>query len=187
MAQQSPALSMLTSPKVFSALGGVVLGCVIFLVTTWAMGLWHKPTDEEVAEQALEESIPPDLSRAKNEEFLATHAKQAGVTVLPSGLHYRVIQPGTGKKPESASAVVQVNYTGKFIEGTTFDSTEGRGPAEFPLDQVIKGWTEGLQHMQVGEKAEFVIPYELAYGKLGRQGIPPYQTLVFEVELVAVK
>jgi FKBP-type peptidyl-prolyl cis-trans isomerase len=187
MAQQSPALAALTSPKVFSALVGVALGIVIFLIAAWTMGYLTKPSDEQLAEQALESQIPEELSRAKNDAFLAAHAKQTGVTVLPSGLHYRVIKAGTGKKPETPSAVVKVNYTGKFIDGTTFDTSEGHGPAEFPLDGVIKGWTEGLQHMQVGEKAEFVIPYNLAYGPEGRNGIPPYQTLVFEVELLEVK
>ncbi|MBI1211933.1 MAG: FKBP-type peptidyl-prolyl cis-trans isomerase [Alphaproteobacteria bacterium] len=188
MAEQSPVLAALTSPKTYSALAGVALGLVIFLVVAWSMGYLTRPSAEQLAEQALEAQIPEVLSRAKNEAFLAAHAKQTGVTVLPDGLQYRVIKAGTGKKPESASAVVKVNYTGKFIDGTTFDSSEGRGPAEFPLNQVIKGWTEGLQLMQVGEKAEFVIPYDLAYGPEGRQGaIPPYQTLVFEVELLDVK
>jgi FKBP-type peptidyl-prolyl cis-trans isomerase FkpA len=187
MAQQSPVLTALTSPKTFSALTGVALGIVIFLVAAWSMGYLTKPSEEQLAQQELESQIPEVLSREKNDAFLAAHAKQTGVTVLPSGLHYRVRKAGTGKKPESPSTVVQVNYTGKFIDGTTFDSSEGHGPAEFGLDQVIKGWTEGLQLMQVGEKAEFVIPYNLAYGPNGRDGIPPYQTLVFEVELVAVK
>jgi FKBP-type peptidyl-prolyl cis-trans isomerase len=183
----SRALAALTSPKVLSTLLGLLLGGIIFLIAAWAGGFLTKLSDEELAEQALEASIPPELSRDKNEAFLAAHAKQTGVTVLPSGLHYRVIKAGTGKKPESASVTVQVNYTGKFIDGTVFDSSEGRGPAEFPLDHVIKGWTQGVQLMQVGEKAEFVVPYKLAYGPEGREGIPPYQTLVFEIELLAVK
>lgn len=187
MAQQSPVLTALTSPKTFSALTGVALGIVIFLVAAWSMGYLTKPSEEELAQQELESQIPEVLSREKNDAFLAAHAKQAGVTVLPSGLQYRVLKAGTGAKPQSASSTVKVNYTGKFIDGTTFDSSEGRGPAEFPLDHVIKGWTEGLQLMQVGEKAEFVIPYQLAYGPNGRDGIPPYQTLVFEVELLEAK
>lgn len=188
MADQSPILAALTSSKAFSALTGVVLGIVIFLVAAWSMGYLTKPSDEQLAEQARLAQIPEQLSRDKNKEYLEAHAKQTGVTVLPSGLQYRVVKPGTGKQPESASAVVKVNYTGKFIDGTTFDSSEGRGPAEFPLNQVIKGWTEGLQLMHVGEKAEFVIPYDLAYGPDGREGaIPPYQTLVFDVELLEVK
>jgi FKBP-type peptidyl-prolyl cis-trans isomerase len=187
MAQQTPALSALTSSKVFSALTGVALGIVIFLVGAWSMGFLTKQTDEEIAQQALEASIPEQLSRDKNEEFLAAHGKEAGYTVTASGLRYRVIKPGAGKKPESASATVKVHYTGKFIDGTTFDSSVGGDPAEFQLDGVVKGWTEGLQLMQAGEKAEFVLPYDLAYGPNGRSGIPPYQTLVFEAELLEVK
>ena len=99
-----------------------------------------------------------------------------------------VIKAGTGKKPESARATVKVHYTGKFIDGTTFDSSVGGSPIEFPLNRVIPGWTEGLQLMREGEKAELVIPYKLGYGEEGSAGaIPPYQTLVFEVELISVK
>src|SRR5690242_11375752 len=109
MAQQSPALSALTSTKMFSALGGVALGLVIFLITAWSMGYLTKPSEQELAEQALEQQIPPELSREKNEAFLAQHGKQAGVTTLPDGLQYRVIKAGTGKKPESPNATVKVN------------------------------------------------------------------------------
>jgi FKBP-type peptidyl-prolyl cis-trans isomerase FklB len=185
--QQSPAIGALTSSKVFSALGGVILGAIIFLTTVWSMGLLTKPTEEDLADQAREASIPEPLSREKNEAFLAAHAKKTDVKVEPNGLHYRVIKAGTGPKPPSGTARVQVHYTGKFIDGTTFDTSVGGEPAEFGLDEVVKGWTEGLQLMQVGEKAELVIPYELGYGANGRRGIPPYQTLVFEVELLAIK
>jgi len=188
MAQQPPALSALTSPKVFSALVGVALGVVIFLLVALSMKLFAKPTEEDLARQALEAQIPEKLSRDKNEEFLAAHGKEAGYTITASGLRYRVLKPGAGKKPGSIHAVVKVNYTGKFVDGTTFDSTEGAEPAQFALTQVIKGWTEGLQLMQTGEKAEFVIPYNLAYGETGRgPEMPPFQTLVFEIELLEVK
>lgn len=127
-------------------------------------------------------------SKEKNEEFLAANAKQTGVTVTASGLHYRVIKAGAGKKPESSRAVVKVHYTGKLIDGTKFDSSVGGSPIEFPLNRVISGWTEGLQLMREGEKAELVIPYQLGYGAEGSPGaIPPYQTLIFEVELLSVR
>jgi FKBP-type peptidyl-prolyl cis-trans isomerase len=180
-------LEVLTSPKAFSALAGVVIGAVVFLVAAWSTGYLTKPSDAELTEQALEAQIPEALSRDKNEAFLAAHAKQPGVKVTASGLQYRVIKAGTGKKPESPTAAVQVHYTGKFIDGNTFDTSVGGEPAEFTLDHVIDGWTEGLQLMHVGEKAEFVIPSDIAYGPQGRPGIPPYQTLVFEIELLSVK
>jgi FKBP-type peptidyl-prolyl cis-trans isomerase FkpA len=128
------------------------------------------------------------ISKEKNEEFLVTNAKKPGVTVTPSGLQYRVIKAGTGKKPESAKATVKVHYTGKLIDGTTFDSSVGGSPIEFPLNRVISGWTEGLQLMHEGEKGELVIPQQLGYGAQGSPGaIPPYQTLIFEVELLSVR
>lgn len=128
------------------------------------------------------------LSKEKNAEFLAANAKKEGVKVTPSGLQYRVIKAGAGKKPESARATVKVHYTGKLIDGTTFDSSVGGSPIEFPLNRVISGWTEGLQLMHEGEKGELVIPQELGYGAHGSPGaIPPFQTLIFEVELLAVR
>jgi FKBP-type peptidyl-prolyl cis-trans isomerase FkpA len=128
------------------------------------------------------------ISKEKNEEFLVTNATKPGVTVTPSGLQYRVIKAGTGKKPESAKATVKVHYTGKLIDGTTFDSSVGGSPIEFPLNRVISGWTEGLQLMHEGEKGELVIPQQLGYGAQGSPGaIPPYQTLIFEVELLSVR
>ncbi len=175
----------LTSPKTLSALGGVLLGGVIFLIAAWSLGLFR--SQEEVQDAQLAAMIPPELSREKNAEFLAQHAKQPGVVVKPSGLQFRVIKAGTGKQPGSAEATVQVNYVGKFIDGRKFDSNEGGEPIEFPLNRVIPGWTEGLQLMHEGEKAELVIPYDIAYGREGKGPIPPFQTLVFEVELLQVK
>ncbi len=175
-------LGVLTSSKVLSTLAGMAIGGVIFLLVAWAAGFLSPPPNTEETE------LPAQLSRDKNTEFLANHAKQPGVTVTASGLQYRVIKAGAGKKPESARAIVKVHYTGKLIDGTTFDSSVGGSPVEFPLNRVIPGWTEGLQLMREGEKAELVIPYKLGYGEEGSSGsIPPYQTLVFEVELLSVK
>lgn len=137
-----------------------------------------QPTQEEV-------QLPDALSREKNDAFLAAHAKEPGVIVTPSGLHYKETQAGTGKLPW-ATASVTVHYRGTFIDGKEFDSSFGGAPATFPLNQVIKGWTEGLQLMKEGGKAQLVIPYNLAYGPGGRGSIPPYQTLVFDVELIKI-
>lgn len=121
------------------------------------------------------------------EEFLAANAKKEGVVVLPSGLQYEVLTEGTGKKP-GATDKVECHYEGTLIDGTVFDSSIKRGEtATFGVNQVIKGWVEALQLMQEGAKWRLFIPYNLAYGERGAgEMIPPYSTLVFEVELVKV-
>jgi len=109
------------------------------------------------------------------------------VKSTPSGLQYTVISEGTGPKP-TLSSTVKVHYTGKLIDGTTFDSSVDRGePIEFPLNGVIKGWTEGVQLMSKGSKYKFFIPADLAYGDRGAgNAIGPNETLVFEVELIDI-
>lgn len=128
-------------------------------------------------------------SSAKEKTFLDENAKKPGVKTTESGLQYEVVQEGTGAKPEKTS-VVKVHYTGKLIDGTVFDSSkEMSEPVEFPLDQVIPGWTEGIQLMSVGSKYKFYIPSNLAYGPNGvpQGGIGPNETLIFDVELVGIK
>lgn len=117
--------------------------------------------------------------------YLAENAKKEGVTVLPSGLQYRVITDGSGPIP-TADNTVEVNYRGTLIDGTEFDSSYKRGvPAQFGVTQVIPGWVEALQLMKEGSKWELVVPPELAYGPGGAGGlIGPNQTLIFEVELL---
>lgn len=128
-----------------------------------------------------------EKNKAEGEKFLAENAQKEGVKTLPSGLQYKVIKEGSGPKPKAESTVMTF-YTGKFLDGKVFDSNVGKKTAEFALNQVIPGWTEGIQLMSVGAKYEFYIPYNLAYGEKGMQGgIPPYSTLVFEVELVGIK
>ena len=121
------------------------------------------------------------------EKYLAENAKKEGVITLPSGLQYQVLKEGNGKKP-TAKDTVMCHYEGFLIDGTVFDSSVQRGePATFPLQQVIAGWTEGLQLMQEGAKYRFFIPYRLAYGEGGAgASIPPFAALIFDVELIQV-
>jgi FKBP-type peptidyl-prolyl cis-trans isomerase FklB len=126
--------------------------------------------------------------RLEGEKFLAENAKNPGVVTLPSGLQYRVLTEGKGKKPTAKSTVV-TNYIGKLLDGTEFDNSYKRGePVTFPCSGVIKGWTEGLLLMREGSKYELFIPSSLAYGEGGAGGvIPPNATLVFQLELIAVQ
>lgn len=119
--------------------------------------------------------------------FLAANAVRPEVTTLPSGLQYEVIKAGTGDKPK-ATSTVRCHYHGTFIDGRVFDSSVQRGePADFPVNGVIAGWVEALQLMPVGSKWKLYIPYNLGYGARGAgQSIPPYSTLIFEVELLEI-
>lgn len=126
-------------------------------------------------------------AKAEGEKFLAENGKKEGVVTLKSGLQYEVLREGNGKKPK-ATDKVKCHYEGTLINGQVFDSSYKRNePAVFPLNQVIPGWTEGLQLMQEGAKYRFYIPYILAYGESGAGGsIPPFATLIFDVELLEV-
>lgn len=126
---------------------------------------------------------------AEGEAFLAENAQNDGVITTESGLQYRVIEEGTGRKP-SATNRVTVHYVGKLLDGTEFDSSLSRGqPATFGLTQVIAGWTEGVQLMSVGSKYEFFVPADLGYGDRGTPGGPigPNAVLIFEVELLGIE
>ncbi|MHB1177331.1 MAG: FKBP-type peptidyl-prolyl cis-trans isomerase [Daejeonella sp.] len=119
-------------------------------------------------------------------KFMTENSKKAGIVTLPSGLQYEVLTTGTGIKPKSTDEVT-VNYKGTLTNGKQFDSSYDRGePTTFMLNQVIPGWTEGVQQMPVGSKYRFYIPYSLAYGERGAgQDIPPYSNLIFEIELIS--
>lgn len=125
--------------------------------------------------------------REAGEKFLADNAKREGVTTTASGLQYEVLTEAIGQKPVATDSV-RCHYEGRLIDGTVFDSSYQRGePTSFPLQGVIKGWTEGLQLMSLGSKFRFFIPYTLAYGAQGAGGaIPPYAALVFDVELLGI-
>ena len=127
-------------------------------------------------------------AKAEGEAFLAENAKREGVIVTASGLQYEVLTAAEGKKPK-ATDKVKVHYEGTLIDGTVFDSSYRRGEAiSFGLNQVIKGWTEGVQLMSVGAKYKFFIPYNLAYGERGAGAqIPPYAALIFTVELLGIE
>lgn len=121
------------------------------------------------------------------QEFLAANKLKEGVQTTASGLQYLVLQPGTGTVHPKATDTVTVHYHGTLLNGTVFDSSVDRGEKiSFPLNRVIKGWTEGLQHMVVGEKVRFFIPADLAYGNNGAGSIPPGSVLIFDVELFKI-
>jgi len=137
---------------------------------------------QELAKQLAEKN------KKEGEVFLAENEKKEGVKTLPSGLQYKVIKPGSGKKPK-AEDLVTVHYRGTLIGGAEFDSSYRRGkPATFPANRVIPGWTEVLQLMEEGAKWEVFIPSKLAYGEQGAgNDIGPNATLIFEIELVSVQ
>jgi FKBP-type peptidyl-prolyl cis-trans isomerase FklB len=140
------------------------------------------------AKQEAEMQKAGEANMKEGEDFLAANKAKDGVVTLPSGLQYKILTPGTGPKPMATDTVV-CNYRGTFINGTEFDSSYKHGqPATFPVNGVIKGWTEALQLMPVGSKWQLFIPPELAYGSRGAGGvIGPNATLIFEVELISIK
>ena len=142
------------------------------------LGKFFSELEKKIAGQA----------KATGETFLAENAKREGVKVTESGLQYEVLKATIGQKPK-ATDKVRVHYEGTLIDGTVFDSSYKRGESiTFGLNQVIKGWTEGLQLMSIGSKYKLYLPYQLAYGERGAgANIPPYAALIFTVELLGIE
>jgi len=143
---------------------------------------------EMETKQSEEKKKLAEKNKKEGEAFLGENGKKEGVKTLPSGLQYRVITEGSGKSPKESDTVT-VNYKGTFVDGTEFDSSYKRGePATFPVNGVIKGWTEALPLMKEGAKWQLFIPPGLAYGETGAGNvIGPNATLIFEVELISIK
>ena len=144
-------------------------------------------TEADSTANAIVANIKYGDNTMKTDEFMAENAKKDSVVTLPSGVQYKIIKAGTGAQPNDSSQVV-VNYEGKLIDGTVFDSSYQRNqPATFGLNQVIPGWQEALKLMPVGSEWEIYIPQEQGYGTRDMGNIPPYSTLIFKVELVDIK
>lgn len=149
-----------------------------------------RTNDAEAADVGDSESVetaePPPTPAEAGIAFAAANAEREGVVTMASGLQYEILASGDGATPGPTDTVM-THYHGTFVDGSVFDSSVNRGtPASFPVNRVIKGWTEALQLMKVGDKWRIVCPPHLAYGQSGRPGIPPSSTLIFEVELLDV-
>ena len=170
------------------AIKDVISGSELKVDNAEAQTLVQNFFQEQEAKQQAAAAEAGKAAKAAGEAFLAENGKKDGVVTLPSGLQYQVLKEGNGKKPSATDQVV-CHYEGTLIDGTVFDSSYKRNqPATFGLNQVIAGWTEGVQLMQEGAKYRFFIPYDLAYGERGAGAqIPPFAALVFDVELIEVK
>ncbi len=170
------------------AIKDVISGSELKVDNAEAQTLVQNFFQEQEAKQQAAAAEAGKAAKVAGEDFLAENGKKDGVVTLPSGLQYQVLKEGDGKKPSATDQVV-CHYEGTLIDGTVFDSSYQRNqPATFGLNQVIAGWTEGVQLMQEGAKYRFFIPYNLAYGERGAGAqIPPFAALVFDVELIEVK
>lgn len=170
------------------AIKDVISGSELKVDNAEAQTLVQNFFQEQEAKQQAAAAEAGKVAKAAGETFLVENGKKDGVVTLPSGLQYQVLKEGNGKKPSATDQVV-CHYEGTLIDGTVFDSSYQRNqPATFGLNQVIAGWTEGVQLMQEGAKYRFFIPYNLAYGERGAGAqIPPFAALVFDVELIEVK
>lgn len=168
--------------------GGIIPGNSTLIFELELLNVMSKEEADTLAEQQQAEAEAQAMAFRDNQlDFLEQNKAKEGVQVTESGLQYRVLEEGDGNMPTERSKVT-VHYSGKLTNGEEFDSSYRRGePTSFPLNGVIKGWTEGLQLMKEGSKYEFFLPYDLAYGERGTpSGIPPFATLIFTVELISV-
>lgn len=165
----------------------VLQGNELKVKNTEAQQIVNKFFEEEEARQTAAKAEAGKQALEEGQAFLANNANRPGVQTTKSGLQYEVLQEGSGRKPK-ATDKVRCHYEGTLIDGQVFDSSYKRNePAVFGLQQVIAGWTEGLQLMSEGAKFRFFIPYRLGYGENGAgQFIPPFATLIFDVELIDV-
>ena len=153
----------------------LIIGLVIVAAIGWV--LWKRTEARKAGAE----------NRAAGTAFLEKNQREEGVKTTASGLQYKVLQTGSGAERPSARDTVKVHYHGTLIDGTVFDSSVARGePVSFPLNQVIRGWTEGLQLMVPGEKTRFFIPPDLAYGDRNMGAIGPGSVLIFDVELLGI-
>jgi FKBP-type peptidyl-prolyl cis-trans isomerase len=144
--------------------------------------------EEQMVQKQQDNKVTAEKNKAEGKKFLDSNSKEPGVTTLADGLQYKVVKNGNGDKPKDTD-VVEVNYRGTLIDGKEFDSSaKNGGPVSFPVNEVIKGWSEALKLMPVGSKWQLYLPPELAYGDEGEgDDIAPGSTLVFEVELLGIK
>ncbi|MBR3413888.1 MAG: FKBP-type peptidyl-prolyl cis-trans isomerase [Bacteroidales bacterium] len=169
------------------AVNDILQGNALKLNPDEANSLLNNFFTELEKEQNAKNAEAGKAAKSEGEKFLAENAKKPGVVVTASGLQYEVLNEGTGRSPK-ATDTVRCHYHGTLIDGTVFDSSYQRNqPADFGLNQVIAGWTEGVQLMKEGAKYRFYLPYDLAYGEHGAgASIPPYAALIFDVELLKV-
>ena len=143
-------------------------------------------SQEMSTKMQAKQKVEGDKNKKEGDAFLAANKKKSGVITLPSGLQYKILKEGSGAKP-TLSQTVKCHYRGTFANGTEFESSYSREPVEFPVGQVIKGWTEALQLMPTGSKWQLYIPSDLAYGPTGQGQIGPNSVLIFDIELLSVK
>lgn len=176
-------------PEIFvQGLKAMLAGSKTLLTEDEARTLITNLQSDVVKKQAENAKIQGDKNKKDGEAFLAANKTKEGVVTLESGLQYKILKAGDGKKPTADDTVV-CHYRGTFVDGTEFESSIKRNqPATFPVKGVIKGWTEALQLMPVGSKWQLFVPYNLAYGENGRPPvIGPNALLIFEVELISIQ